>query len=481
MDWLREYISDRMTEWNVPGLAIALVKENEVIFEEGFGWRDADKKLPVTPKTLFAIASCSKAFTTTSIGILIDREKLDWDRPVRDYLPTFKLYDAYASANITLRDLVTHRSGLPRHDLLWYDTQFSRQELIERLPYLESSQQLRTKYQYQNLMYVTAGYLVEQVTDSSWEKFVRKEIFSPLKMNDSNFSVIQSQQRDNFALPYQKRSDRIERIPFLNIDAIAPAGSINSNISDLSKWLIFNLNKGKFNNNQIISETNLKQIHTPQIIISDRFVEYDEVWYESYGLGWFIYPYRGHHVIEHGGNIDGFSALTLLLPQEKIGMIIITNLEQTRLPTTIAYQICDRLLGLEEIDWNQRFKTAEIKNKAEKQTKEQKRKSDRQEGTHPSHPLQDYAGDYEHPGYGRITIELKEEKLLLIFHSIIFTIEHYHYDIFEGRSEYLDETKLISFQLDLQGNITSLSISLEPEVKDILFKKSTSFKEFLIS
>jgi CubicO group peptidase (beta-lactamase class C family) len=472
MDWLKEYINDRMTEWNIPGLAIAIVKENEVVFEEGLGWRDAGNKLPVTSKTLFAIASCSKAFTTTSIGILVDRNKLDWDKPVRDYLPTFRLYDSYASERITVRDLVTHRSGLPRHDLLWYNTPFSRQELIDRLPYLESSQQLRTKYQYQNLMYVTAGYLVDLVTNNSWEEFVRQEIFHPLEMNDSNFSVIQSQQSDNFALPYQIRDDRVLRqIPFLNIDAIAPAGSINSNIIDLSQWLIFNLNEGKFADKEIISQANFKQIHTPQIIISDRFVEYDEVWYESYGLGWFIYPYRGHHVIEHGGNIDGFSALTLLLPQEKIGMVILTNLERTRLPTVIAYQICDRLLGLEEIDWNLRFKEADIKNKAEKQTKERKRKFDRREGTQPSHPLKDYAGNYEHPGYGIMAIELKEQKLEATFHTTVFTIEHYHYDIFAARSEYLDETKLISFGIDLQGNIASLSISLETEVKDIVFTK----------
>jgi CubicO group peptidase (beta-lactamase class C family) len=472
MDWLREYINDRMAEWKVPGLAIAIVKESEVIFAEGFGWRDADKKLPVTSQTLFAIASCSKAFTTTSIGILVDRDRLDWDKPVRDYLPTFKLYDSYASEGITVRDLVTHRSGLPRHDLLWYNTPFSPQELIDRLQYLEPSQQLRTKYQYQNLMYVTAGCLVSRVTNNSWQEFVRQEIFQPLGMNDSNFSVIQSQQSDNFALPYQKRDDRVRQIPFLNIDAIAPAGSINSNIADLSKWLIFQIDRGKFSDREIISETNFQQIHTPQIIISDRFVEYDEVWYESYGLGWFIYPYRGHHVVEHGGNIDGFSALTLLLPQEKIGTVILTNLESTRLPTMIAYQICDRLLGLKQIDWNQRFKEADLKNKAEKQTKEQKRKSDCKTGTKPSHLLQDYVGNYEHPGYGIITIELKEKRLEAIFHSTVFSIEHYHYDIFEARSEYLDETKLISFQLDLQGNIAGFSISLEPEVKDIFFTKS---------
>jgi CubicO group peptidase (beta-lactamase class C family) len=474
MEWLREYINARMPEWKVPGLAIAIVKDSEVIFCEGFGWRDVSNQLPVTPKTLFAIASCSKAFTTTSIAILVDRQQLNWDKPVRDYLSTFKLYDNYASEHITLRDLVTHRSGLPRHDLLWYGTPFSRGELIDRLQYLEPSQELRAKYQYQNLMYATAGYIVDRVTNNSWEEFVRQEIFNPLGMNDSNFSVIQSQQTDDFALPYREWENEVKQIPFLNFDAIAPAGSINANISDLSKWLIFNLNQGKFNGKEIISATSLKEIHTPQIILSEPMRDCDEIWYQTYGLGWFIYPYRGHHLIEHGGNIDGFSALVALLPQEKIGMVILTNLMRTNLPTVIAYHVCDRLFKLEETNWSERFKQTEIRNQQEKETKEQKRKSEQKEGTQPSHPLEDYFGNYEHPGYGIIAIALKDENLQAIYYSIIFELKHYHYDIFEANSENWNEIKTISFFSDRQGNISGLFIDVEPNLKDVLFARVRS-------
>jgi CubicO group peptidase (beta-lactamase class C family) len=470
-EWLKEYINARMPEWNVSGLAIAIVKDSEVVFCEGFGWRDVALQLPVTPKTLFAIASCSKAFTTTSLGILVDRDLLNWDKPVREYLPAFKLYDPYASEHLTVRDLVTHRSGLPRHDLLWYGTPFSRQELIDRLQYLEPSQELRAKYQYQNLMYATAGYLVEQITNNSWEEFVRQEIFTPLGMNDSNFSVSQSQQTDNFALPYRENENEIKSIPFLNFDAIAPAGSINSNIIDLSKWLILNLNQGKYNNKEIISESGLQEIHTPQIILSEPMRKCHEIWYQTYGLGWFIYPYRGHHLIEHGGNIDGFSALVALLPQENLGMVILTNLMRNNLPTAIAYHICDRLLELEETDWSERFKQTEIKNKEEKETKQQKRKAEQKPETQPSHSLEDYVGNYQHSGYGEIAIELKEEQLKAIYYSITFELKYYHYNIFEARSSDWDEIKIISFSSNLQGNIARLSIDFETSVKDIIFDK----------
>ncbi|MGL5871436.1 MAG: serine hydrolase [Xenococcaceae cyanobacterium] len=470
-EWLKEYINARMPEWKVPGLAIAIVKDSEIVFCEGFGWRDVDRSLPVTPKTLFAIASCSKAFTTTSLGILVDRDLLNWDKPVKEYLPTFKLYDNYASEHLTVRDLVTHRSGLPRHDLLWYGTPFSRGELIDRLQYLEPSQELRAKFHYQNLMYATAGYLVEQITNTSWEDFVREEIFTPLGMNDSNFSVSQSQQTDNFALPYRENENEIKPISFLNFDAIAPAGSINSNLIDLSKWLILNLNQGKYNNQEMISEFGLQEIHTPQIILSEPMRKCQEILYQTYGLGWFIYPYRGHHLIEHGGNIDGFSSLVALLPQQNIGMAILTNLMRTSLPTVIAYQICDRLLELKETDWSERFKQTEISNKEEKETKKQKRKSEQKQGTQPSHSLEDYVGEYEHPGYGQIAIELKEKYLKAIYYSLTFELKHYHYNIFEARSPDWDEIKLISFSSNTQGNIDRLSVDLEPSIKDIIFVK----------
>ncbi len=470
MEWLRDFINNTIQEWKVPGLAIAIVQDNQIIFCEGFGLRDVEKGLKVTPKTLFAIGSCTKAFTTMAMGILADRGKLDWDKPVRNYLPTFKLYDSYATEHITPRDLVTHRSGLPRHDDVWYGTPFTRQEIVERLQYLEPSHELRTVFQYQNLMYMTAGYLVGQIAGSSWEEFVQQEIFNPLSMEGSNFSVVKSQEADDFALPYQEKDDEVKEIPFRNIDAVGPAGSINAHVTDMAKWLLLHLNQGKYDDKQIISSGNLSQMHMPQFVTPGP-LEYEEILYSSYGLGWGITAYRGHNFIQHGGGIDGFSALTTLMPQDKIGVVVLTNMNGTPLPSILTYQICDRLLGLDEVPWNERIKKKvdEAKEAAEKA--KETTSSDRKTGTQPSHPLEDYTGNFEHPAYGIVSIEINDTHLKATHYSTVYELQHYHYDIFELKSELLEITERLSFFTDTKGNITSLSIPLEHTVKDIVFTR----------
>ncbi|NEU72310.1 serine hydrolase [Hassallia byssoidea VB512170] len=470
MQSLSEFINKTMQQWKVPGLAIAIVKDNEIIFCEGFGKRDVEQDLKVTPKTLFAIASCTKAFTTMTMGILADRGKLDWDKPVRNYLPTFKLYDSYATEHITPRDLVTHRSGLPRHDAMWYKSSFTRQEIFERLQYLEPTHELRTVFQYQNLMYMTAGYLVGQIADSSWEEFVQQEIFNFLEMRDSNFSVVKSQETNDFALPYQEKDDEVKKIPFCNIDVISPAGSINSNVTDMAQWLLLHLNQGKYGEKQIISSTNLSQMHFPQIVISQP-LEYNEIFHNFYGLGWQVTAYRGHNFLEHGGNIDGFSALTTFLPQNNIGMVILTNMDKTPLPRIVTYYVCDRLLGLEEVHWNERIKEKVAQTKEAAAKEKEQIASERKTGTQPSHSLKDYIGDFEHPGYGKLSIEFKDNHLTATYNSIVYELEHYHYDIFQLKSEFVDKPQMISFFTDTKGNITNLSVPLEPTFKDIVFTR----------
>ncbi|HEY9669754.1 MAG TPA: serine hydrolase, partial [Coleofasciculaceae cyanobacterium] len=454
MEWLREFIVNTMQEWNVPGLAIAIVKDNEIIFSEGFGLRSIEQGLEVTPKTLFAIGSCTKAFTTMAMSILVERGKLDWDKPVRYYLPTFKLYDSYATEHITPRDLVTHRSGLPRHDLLWYGTPFTRQEMVERLQYLEPNHELRTVFQYQNLMYMTAGYLVGQIAGSSWECFVQQEIFNPLAMEQSNFSVVQSQDTDDFALPYQEKDNEVKQLSFRNIDAVGPAGCINSNITDMAKWLLLHLNQGKHGEQPIISPASLSQMHIPQIVMPQP-LEYPEILHSSYGLGWGITAYRGHNRVEHGGSIDGFSALTTLLPQDNIGLVILTNMNGTPLPSIVASHVCDRLLGLDEVPWHERIKGRVDQAKQASEKTQEKFSLERKSGTQPSHSLEDFTGDFEHPAYGIFSVKLQGENLTGTYYSLVFELHHYHYDIFELQSEDIELPGLISFYTDTKGDINS--------------------------
>jgi len=462
------FVTKTMEEWKVPGLGISIVKDGKVIFSKGFGFRDVKKGLKVTPETLFAIGSCSKAFTAVTMGILVDEGKLDWDKPVREYLPSFKLKDPFATEGMTPRDLVCHRSGLPRHDLMWYNSSATRKELFDRLQYLEPNRDFRMTFQYQNLMFMTAGYMVGKVAGTTWEKFVQNHIFGPLGMNDSNFSVEDSKKAPDFALPYTEKEDKVIEIPFRNIDTVGPAGSINSNVIDMAGWLLLNLNKGKFGEKQIISEESLREIHSPQMISSKSYI-YDESFYSTYGMGWGITAYRGHLMVSHGGGIDGFTASVNFMPRDNIGMVIFTNMGGTPLPGIVAYNAYDRLLGLDQIPWNKRIKDQRDKAKKEAEKAKKEKDKDRKLNTKPSHPLEDYAGDYEHPGYGVVSIKKEGDRLKGVFNSISFDVEHYHYDIFEMSNEFFDMTEKVSFFTDNKGNISSLSVQLEDMVEAIVF------------
>lgn len=466
-----EQVTKLISDWKVPGLAISIIKDGKVIFAEGFGYRDLTQNLKVTPHTLFAIGSCTKAFTATAMGMLVDEGKVEWDKPVRNYLPTFKLQDVVASERMTPRDLLTHRSGLPRHELVWYASPASRKEIFDRLQYLEPSKDFRAVMQYQNMMFMTAGYLVGEVAGTGWEAFIQKRIFGPLEMRESNVSVTETPKAADFALPYQEKNDKVEPIPFRNIDTIGPAGSINSSVLDMANWVLMNLNKGKFKDKQIVSEAALAEIHSPQAVMPSP-IQYDEVLYPSYGMGWAIVPYRGHLLLEHGGGIDGFIAMVAFLPRDNVGVVILSNSGSTPLPSIVLYNIIDRMMGLSPIDWSKRLKDQMDKAKAEAEKAKKETDKDRKPDTKPSHPLEDYAGDYENPAYGTISIIKEGDQLKAKFNSFDLAISHYHYDTFELFNELYDQKQKLSFQTDAKGNIGSLSIPFESTVKDIVFARA---------
>jgi CubicO group peptidase (beta-lactamase class C family) len=476
-----QFVEKAIVDWEVPGLAIAVVKGGEVVYSKGFGMRDVDRKLPVTPKTLFAIGSSSKAFTTFVLGTLVDEGKLEWDKPVGNFLPGFRMYDQATTNLITPRDLVTHRSGLPRHDLLWYNNLgISRKEIVSRLPYLEPNEQLRAKWQYNNLMFLTAGYLAEHLTGKSWEDNVRQRVLDPLGMTRTNFSVLDSQKADDFAKPYDERDDKITEIPFRVITTIGPAGSINSSVEDMAKWVALHLGDGKVGGRQVVSPTGLADMHSPHMPMGGS-VERPEISQGSYGLGWFVYGYRGHQVVEHGGNIDGFTALVMLVPQDDLGMVILANKNGTGLPTMLARHTIDRVLKLDPIDWNgEALARRAMGEKAEKEAKT-KKESVRKQGTKPAHPLADYAGEYEHPGYGVLKVALRNNQLEATFNAIPVPLEHWHYETFNGMKDPKDptfENMRFLFQTDVKGNVASLAVAFEPSVKDIVFAKKPDARYF---
>ncbi|MBN1224711.1 MAG: serine hydrolase [Candidatus Aminicenantes bacterium] len=469
-----EFVKKLMDEWKVPGIAVTIVKDGKIIYAEGFGYRDVARKLPVTPKTLFAIGSTSKAFTATGMGILVDQGKLDWDKPVREYLPTFKLKDPFATDGMTPRDLVCHRSGLPRHDFAWINSSWSREELFHAMRYLEPSQPFRTAWQYQNFMFMTAGYLAGHIAGTTWEDFTRKNIFEPLGMKDSNFSVEDLKKSPDYSLPYSEIKEAVVEIPFRNIDAIGPAGSINSNITDMAQWLMLNLNKGKYGDKQVISEASLKEIHSPQMIMG-RSIPEKELFYSMYGMGWMITAYRGHLYISHGGGIDGFITQVALLPKENAGMVILSNFSGNNpLPSIIAYNIADRILGTAPVDWYGRIKKQQEEAEKEREKAQKEKDADRVMNTSPSHPLEDYVGDYENPGYGIFSIKKDGDALKGTYDNLDFGFSHYHYDTFELSNEMFEGFGVslkATFFTDKKGNISSISVPLESSVSDIVFTR----------
>ncbi|MBN1137187.1 MAG: serine hydrolase [Anaerolineae bacterium] len=472
----REFVADQMDLWQVPGVAVAVIEDGKLTFAEGFGLRNVEAGLPVTPETVFAIGSASKAFTTMAMGVLVDDGCLAWDNPVRDYLPTFRLWDAFATERMTPRDLVTHRSGLPRHDLMWYNSPLSRQEIFDRIRFLEPNKDFRTYFQYQNLMYLAAGHLVGQVAGSSWEQVVAERIFGPLEMECSNFSVAEMQQTANFCLPYEEKKGEVRAIPFRNIDAIGPAGSINSNLIDMANWVLLHVNDGQFKGRQVVSPGNLSQMHTPQMVIQgmpglDLIMKYDEIGLPSYGLGWFINAYRGHTLVHHGGNIDGFSSLVSFIPGKGVGAVVLTNLNSTFLTYVVTFDLYDRLLDLGLVDWGPRLKGDMDAMLAAVEKGKEKSAAERRPDAPPSHPLADYAGRYEHPGYGPLTITLDDDRLTAHYNQFDLPGTHYHYDIFEFTLEREDLNLKAAFATDVQGRIASVSLPLEGNVQEILFAR----------
>ncbi len=465
---IRSFVETSMKTWETPGLAVGVVKDGQVILAEGFGKRDVEKNLPVTARTRFILGSTTKAFTTMAMGILVDDGKLDWDTPVVHYIPQFKFMNEYATLHATPRDLATHRTGLPRHDMVWSDSPFSLQELVENLQYLEPSWDFRAAYQYNNLMYMAAGYLVGQVSGTSWEDVVRERIFRPLGMTDSGCTVPELMSAAEFSFAYSKEKEKLVASPFPRpsdklMYGPRASGSVNTTARDMCKWMLLHLNRGEVGGKQIITRANLLQMHTPQISIPWRSAEKSETMYPSYGLGWMIGSYRDRYRVHHGGATMGFFSYVSLFPHENLGIVVLVNMGGS-LPSIVANYASDVLLGLDPLDWNKR---AQDRTKVAAAGVPQQA---RVEGTRPAHKLEDYAGEYNHPAYGLIKIEVAGDKLAASFHGYSAPLEHWNYETFRIAESELRGTRL-TFQTNARGDVTGLSSPFEPAVKEIVFQR----------
>lgn len=463
------FIDSILKVHNGVGLSIGIVYKDSLIYAKGYGFSNYDEKRKVTEKTLFAIGSCTKSFTATAVSILVQDGKLKFDKPLKEYLPDFNLYDDVSEKLATPIDILTHRIGLPRHDFMWYGSEYSREEIYKRLKYLKPNCSIRTKFQYQNHMYLVAGYLVEKISNTSWENFVSEKILKPLHMDNTNFSTEVMKKSDDYAYPYNFDGKKIVRMDFREFQAMGPAGTINSNVLDMSKWIMFILNKGK--GTSILSSDYIENMTTPKMIVSEKS-NYPERSFRTYGMGWFIEYYRGRYHIFHGGNVDGFSAQMGIFPEDSFGVVILSNSNNSSIPFIVEMYISELMLGLEPTPWSDRLK--EIENISSKNLQ----KDDvEKKGTKPSHQLKDYAGVYEDKGYGKIRIDYKKNKLVLNFNEFTFNLKHLYYDVFKASSEGIEDMDLkVSFESDKNGIISKVLIPLEPSGDDIVFERITEDK-----
>jgi len=470
------------------GVAVAVVEKNKVIFAKGFGYRDVENKLPVTANTQFAIGSCTKAFTASVLGILQKEKSIDFDKPVTTYLPDLKFYTSDLTNHITLRDMMSHRTGLPRHDLSWYIAPDTRDNLVKRIQYMEPSAELRQTWQYNNFMYLLQGVVGEKLTGKSWESNVESKIFARIGMNNSNFSVKDLANYKEPALGYNVIKDSvIHKTPYYDIAGMGPAGSINSTVMDMSQWLKVWINGGKLDTVEIIPASYITEAISSQMIMAPGTptTEKPDIQFSNYGFAWMMASYKGHYRVEHGGNIDGFSASTSFFPSDSIGIVVLVNQNGSSVPSAVRNTITDRVLGLKYFDWNADMLKAKAKAKEKAKEAEKATTSNQVSNTKPSHTLADYAGVYSNDAYGKFEIIQKGDSLFAKLKNQNWWMEQFHYDIFRpyDTEEGIDTTDKspvrFQFNTGLKGDIESASLfNFEPAIPaPIKFKRSNAVKE----
>jgi CubicO group peptidase (beta-lactamase class C family) len=463
-----ETMAQIVKDWNVPGIGVGIVVKDRLVFAKGYGYRDYGKKLPFTSKTTVPIASNTKLFTAVACGLLIEDGKLAWDEPVRKFVPSIQFYDDELNRQVSIRDMLSHRTGITRHDTIWYKSDFTRRELFERLKYLEPTKPLRTTFLYNNMMYASAGYIVELLSGKTWEDFVRERILTPLGMNSTLYTIDDMVRQPDHGVPYTERRDSFElyEIPYYReVAGLGPAGAITSNLEDMSRWVIALLNSGMIDGRQVLPASVIKETLAPAIALPNAALEafgWGEMLNSVYGTGRVSASYRGHLLAFHGGDLNGFHSQVSLMPQDGIGVVVLVIGDHAApLYDDVSYEVYERLLGLSHTPWSERELEIRKKDKEAAKAARAKAGMDRVPGTKPSHALADYAGEYEHPAYGVLTISEKDQGLFFDFHKIRLPLSHFHYDRFETPDDEQDGRWSVSFQTNPQGDVDKALMSLD--------------------
>jgi CubicO group peptidase (beta-lactamase class C family) len=466
---LPHFVEEVRAAWGVPGVAVAVVQDGRVVYSAGVGRRDLEAGGEVTGQTAFSVGSATKAFTAAAIGMLVDEGAVKLDQPVRAYLPELELFDEYVASHLTVRDLLAHRSGLERHDAVWYRSELGRRELLERLRFLRPGAGLRERFLYNNLMYMVAGRVVERVTGGTWEEFVQRRIFEPVGMSRSSFGTPPADEED-VAMPHAiDRNGAVVAVPRYTGWGVGPAISICSCADDMARWVQLLQGLGASGGRRLLAEATVQEMFTTQMAVSAHGPP--ELPISSYGLGWFVESYRGRLMVSHAGAIDGFYSIVVLLPTERLGVVVLTNASQQRVPEVVSRWVVDRFLGLPEISWNARLLAQEERLREERRAAELAREAQRRTGTSPTVPVAALAGSYRHPAYGDMLIAAAEGGLVATFHGMTGPLEHFQDDafLFKVRGWGLRDEFVVRFQYASDGSVASLLTTLQDGVPPEVF------------
>lgn len=470
---LDQQFAQAQKDWDVPGFAIAIVKNDKVVLSKGYGMREMNKNLPVDEHTLFAIASNSKAFTAATVAMLVDQKKLKWDDKIIDHLPYFRLQDEYAAREMTIRDALSHRSGLGTFsgDLIWYGTEYSEEEVIKRARHIPTESSFRSKYDYSNVMFTVAGEVVHKISGTPWKQYVKQNILEPLDMRDTVLSVKDINASTNAATPHRLRDGKNLILPWYRWDNTSAAGGIISSVSDMSKWIRVQLNRGRNGDTALFSEASSYLMWSPQTIIpisAESAKENPTTHFAAYGLGWSLKDYQGRKIVQHSGGYDGMFSRVVLVPEENLGIVVLTN-STTSIASALANMVVDAALDVKGKDWSadmlKSFKEAQAKT-AKAQAKWA---SERVPHTKPSLAVKDYIGTYTGAMYGDATITQENGKLVLQLlpnRDLVADLSHWHHDtyVLKWRQDmpWFDEGT-VNFILDASGKISEMKIDVPNE------------------
>ena len=471
---LDRYVNKALQEWNVPGAAIAIVRNDSVIYAKGYGVRELGKPDPVDAKTIFGIGSNSKAFTAAALEMLVDEGKMNLDAPVATYIPGFRLSDPIASEQVVVRDLLSHRTGVARSDLAWYGSTATRDDLVRRVRYLPLQVPFRSHFLYNNLTYLTAGQVLAHVTGRTWDDFLRTRIFAPLGMTHTNTSIRDLVSESDVAWPHAATEHGVVVIPRANADNVAPAGSINSNVLDMAQWLRLHLAGGTYNGQRLLSQRGVEEMRTAQMAIptsrASRFM-FPDAHLIAYGLGFMMSDHAGKLLVEHNGEIDGMTSAIAMVPEAKFGVVVLTNMANVTTSTALARRVVDLELRQPPRDWSQELKLTADTLDAMFKAAEAKIVSARVPNTKPTLPLTAYAGTYADSGYGELKVTEQPGTLAFAYGTMVHqTLEHWHYDTFRSPPvNSMIGRVTLHFQVDGSGGVAA--VELDAGMGSVTFRR----------